>query len=311
MRRTSFSALVPVLAVLFFVAAVLGVRAEGSEVLRVVATTPDLAAIVRAVGGDRVEVTSLARPGEDVHFVDPKPSFVVALNQADLLIEGGAALESGWLPPLLDAARNPRLALDQPGRAVAAQGIPLLDVPAALDRSMGDVHPHGNPHYLLDPVNAVAVADTVAGALCGIDAGDCAGYRDGARAFRGAIEAKLPEWQAALAKARDMKVVSYHRNFDYFTRRFGLVVIDTIEPKPGIPPSPAHLAELIPKMKANDVRLILVEPNRERQNPDFVAEQAGARVVVLPTMPGVAGTVDYVGLIDYDVRQLASAVDEP
>ncbi len=282
--------------------------ASGADKLRIIATTPDLASIARAVGGDAVEVTALARPTEDPHFVDPKPSYILLLNKADVLIEGGAGLEAGWLPPLLDSARNPRIALGEPGRVVASQGISLLEVPTVLDRSMGDVHPFGNPHYLLDPVNAETVAQTIADALCGVDDERCDGYQANAREFRSAIDAKLPEWQALLIAARGQKVVTYHKNFNYFARQFGLDVVDTLEPKPGIPPSPTHLAKLIPKMKALGVRLIIVEPNRERQNPEFVAEKTGARVLLLPIMPGGEETVDYITLIDYSVRRVAGAL---
>jgi ABC-type Zn uptake system ZnuABC Zn-binding protein ZnuA len=294
---------------LLFAGCVTVAPASGADPLKIVATTPDIAAIARAVGGDRVEVTALARPTEDPHFVDPKPSYILLLNKADLLIEGGAGLEAGWLPPLLDSARNPRIALGAPGRVVASQGITLLDVPAVLDRSMGDVHPYGNSHYLLDPVNAETVAQTIADALCGVDHEHCDAYQSRAREFRATIDAKLPEWQSLLGPARDRKVVTYHKNFDYFARRFGLEVVGTLEPKPGIPPSPAHLAALIPRMKAQDVRLIIAEPNRERQNPEFVAEKTGARLLLLPIMPGGEDTVDYVALIDYDVRQVAGALE--
>jgi zinc/manganese transport system substrate-binding protein len=286
------------------------VLALASDKLRVVATTPDLASVAQAVGGDAVEVTALARPTEDPHFVDPKPSYIVTLNKADVLIEGGAGLEAGWLPPLLDGARNPRIALGTPGRVVAAQGIGLLDVPPVLDRSMGDVHQYGNPHYLLDPVNAKVVAQTIATALCAADHERCDTYAAGARQFGARVDAKMPEWQALLGPARGTKVVTYHKDFDYFAQRFGLDVIDTLEPKPGIPPSPTHLAELIPKMKAQGARIIIAEPNRERQNPEFVAEKTGADILLLPIMPGSDVAVDYIGLIDYNVRQVAAALNK-
>jgi ABC-type Zn uptake system ZnuABC Zn-binding protein ZnuA len=286
------------------------VPAGAADSLRVVATTPDLAEIARTVGGDRVDVSSIARPTEDPHFVDPRPSFVRTLNEADVLIEGGAQLEAGWLPTLVDGARNPKIAPGGASRIVASQGIALRDVPTRLDRSMGDVHPLGNPHYLLDPVNAKTVAATIAAGLCAADAAGCAGHRDGAARFAAAIDAKLPEWQDRLAAVKGAKVVTYHKNFDYFADRFGLVVVDNLEPKPGIPPSPAHVAALVPRMQAEGVKLLLVEPNREQQTPEFVAEKTGARIVALPLMPGAEGTSDYVGLIDFDVKQLADAAKE-
>lgn len=281
---------------------------SAADKLRVVATTPDLGSLAQAVGSDVIEVTTIARPTEDPHFVDARPSFIRMLNQADVLIEGGAQLEAGWLPPLVDGARNARIALGASGRIVASEGISLLEVPTRLDRSMGDVHPLGNPHYLLDPLNAKTAAGTIQRGLCAVDHTHCANYEEGLRQFDAAIDGKLREWQAALSGVRGTKVVTYHKDFDYFAARFGLEVIDNLEPKPGIPPSPAHLTALIPKMKAQGVRLIIAEPNRERQNPEFVAANTGARVVLLPIMPGTEHGADYIGLIDYNVRQIADAL---
>jgi len=276
--------------------------------LNVVATTPDLASIARAVGGDLIEVTAIARPAEDPHFVDARPSFIRLLNQADVLIEGGAQLEAGWLPPLVDSARNAHISVGAPGRISASEGISLLEIPTVLDRSMGDVHPMGNPHYLLDPVNAKIAAATIKVGLCAADHLNCTQYEEGLRRFTAAIDTKLPEWQETLRGVRGTKVVTYHKDFDYFAARFGLVVVDTLEPKPGIPPSPTHLSELVPKMRSQGVRLILAEPNRERQNPEFVAANTGARIVLLPIMPGGKEAVDYIDLIDYDVTQISNAM---
>lgn len=283
----------------------------GADRIRVVATTPDLAKIASAVGGENVEVSAIARPTEDPHFVDARPSFIRSLNGADVLIEGGAQLEAGWLPPLVDGARNPRIALSAPGRIVASEGVELIDVPDRLDRSMGDVHPLGNPHYLLDPVNAKTVARTIAKGLCAVDGSRCASYEDGAMRFAAAIDAKLPEWQAQLAPMKGLKIVTYHKNYDYFARRFGLDVVGNLEPKPGIPPSPSHVTELILRMQQDHVKLIVSEPNRERQNPEFVAEKTGARVVLLPIMPGGEEAPDYIDLINYDVHLIASAAGAP
>jgi ABC-type Zn uptake system ZnuABC Zn-binding protein ZnuA len=274
----------------------------------VVATTPDLAAVARVVGGDAALVTALARGGEDPHFVDPKPSFIVTLNKADLLIEGGAGLEAGWLPPLLDAARNARIAVGVPGRVSASTGVTLRDVPSQLDRALGDVHPYGNPHYMLDPVNAQTVAGTIARALCQVDQARCASYEAGARELTRRIDDKLAGWQSALRPFRGTKVVTYHKNFDYFAGRFGLQVAGTLEPKPGIPPSPTHLAALVPKMKADGVRLVIIETYREHDTPNFVAEKTGARVVSLSIMPGDRDAPDYIALIDDDVRQITEAL---
>lgn len=286
-------------------------RVRAGEPLRVVATTTDVGALAKAVGGDAVDVSALARSGEDPHFVDAKPSFIRLLNQADVLIEGGAALEAGWLPPLLDSARNPRIAVGAPGRVVASEGVALREVPSQLDRSMGDIHPYGNPHYLLDPTNAKTVGEHLAQALCAVDATRCTTYQGGGQRLAETIDAKLAVWQGTIAPARGTKVVTYHKDFDYFAARFGIEIVDTLEPKPGVPPSPTHLAELVPRMKTAHVRLILIEPFRERQTPDFVAEKTGASVVVLPILPAGVGPGDYVALIERDVQAVADALKAP
>lgn len=282
--------------------------AGAGDRLKVVATTADLAAIATAVGGDATEVTAVARATEDPHFVDAKPSFIRLLNQADVLIEGGAALEAGWLPPLVDSARNPRIAVGGRGRIVASEAVELKDVPTRLDRSQGDVHPYGNPHYLLDPLNGRLVAGAIARGLCAVDQPHCDVYDANAARFTTALDAKMPEWQQALAPARGQKIVSYHKNFDYLAGRFGLEVVGYLEPKPGIPPSPTHLAELVPRMQAAKVRAILIEPYRERQTPDFVAGKTGAKVVVVPIMPDGRDAKGYVEFIDHDVHALAKAL---
>src|SRR5881628_2639927 len=202
---------------------------HAADKLKVVATTSDLAAVARAVGSDDVDVTALARPTEDPHFVDAKPSFIRVVNQADVLIEGGASLEAGWLPPILDSARNPRISAGAPGRVVAAQGIPLLEVPTQLDRSMGDVHPQGNPHFMLDPVAAKTVAHSIQTGFCAVDGARCPDYEAGLRRFRDTVDAKLAAWQAALAPLKGTKVVTYHKDFDYFFERFGMEVAGTLE----------------------------------------------------------------------------------
>ncbi len=281
--------------------------APATAKLAVVATTPDLGALARAVGGDDVDVSSIARPTEDPHFVDAKPSHAKLLNGADVLVEGGAALEAGWLPPLLATARNAKIATGAPGRVVASTNIALADVPSELSRAQGDVHPFGNPHYLLDPVNAGIVAGTIAEALAAVDSAHAEHYRANLQRFRSALEQKLGEWQALAQPLRGLAVVTYHKNFDYLAKRFGLTVVDNLEPKPGIPPSPTHVAELVPRMRDAKVRLVIVEPNRERQVADFVAQQTGAKVVVLPIMPGVPEAAEYLDLIDYDLRQLVAA----
>ena len=276
---------------------------------RVVATTPDLAAIVRAVGGDAVAVTSLARAGEDPHFVDPRPSFVSTLNRADVLVEGGASLESGWLAPLVQNARNARIVPGAPGYVAAATGLTLRDVPASLDRAMGDVHPQGNPHFMLDPVAARQVAANIAAGLCAADHSRCGEHSARLKSFQTDLDARLSAWQARLAPWKGTRIVTYHNGLDYFAARFGLVVAGTLEPKPGIAPPPAHLTGLVATMRAQGVALVVVESYRERRNPDFVAQSSGATLVSLSTMPDGDGANAYTELLEEMIASIVTALE--
>ena len=278
--------------------------------LSVVCTTPDMASIVFALAGDRAGVSVLAKPTEDPHFVDAKPSFILKLNKADVLFEGGAELESGWLGPLLESARNPKLAAGAPGRVSCAVGVELLDVPTTLDRSQGDVHSKGNPHYLMDPKNALKVALTVAGALSQLDPSNASFYEGNLVQFRKRLELKLVEWEGALAPYKDQPLVAYHNTWQYFARRFGLKSELFLEPKPGIPPTPTHLARVVAKMKAAQARVIMVEPYQSRKTAERVAAQVGMVTVVdVSQHPGgVKGTeMDYMSLLDHVVKSLAHA----
>ena len=280
--------------------------------LNIVVTTPDLAAIAKEVGGDKVEVTTLARPTEDPHFVDAKPSFIVKLNRADALIEGGAELEIGWLPPLLAGARNDKLASGQPGRILCNEGIRMLEVPTEMTRAEGDVHPLGNPHFVVDPVNAHIIAAHLADAFAKLDTRSAETFRANGKKFTDALDARLAGWTAKLAPFRGAKVVSYHKAWPYFAERFGLTMDLFLEPKPGIPPSPAHLAEVIAKMKEQHARVIIVDAYLNRKTAETVARNTDATVVDVSQFPGgVKGTDGgYIALLDYLVDSLAKALAE-
>ena len=278
--------------------------------LNVVATTPDLASIANAVGGDHIDLTVLAKPTEDPHFVDAKPSLILKLNRADVVIEGGAELEIGWLPRLLDQSRNVKLAADAPGHVACAQGVPLKEIPTTLDRSKGDIHAAGNPHYIVDPVNAKIVARNIAEAFCALDEKSAAAYRANLQKFTDALDAKLVEWQKKLEPFKGQQVVAYHNSWLYFGDRFGLNIDIFLEPKPGVPPTPRHLAEVILKMKQNKVRVILVDPYLDRRTAETVAAKTAATVVDVAQFPGgVKGTEGgYIALMDYLVNSVAKAL---
>ena len=278
--------------------------------LNVIVTTPDLAAVASEIGGVKIELSILARPTEDPHFVDAKPSFIVKLNRADALIEGGAELEVGWLPSLIEGARNPRIVSGAAGHIACHQGVQLLEVPATLDRSRGDIHAAGNPHFMMDPANARIVARHIADSFSQLDPSSAGVYRANLERFTGLLDAKLVEWQKLLGPFKGERIVAYHNSWPYFAERFGLKIDLFLEPKPGIPPSPAHLAELIGKMKEEKIRVIFVEPHLNRKTAETVARNTGATVLPVTQFPGgVKGTEGgYLQLMDYLVQSLAKAL---
>jgi ABC-type Zn uptake system ZnuABC Zn-binding protein ZnuA len=277
--------------------------------LKVVTTTQDLASITREVGGDRVDVTSIARGYQDPHFVEPKPSFLLLLKNADLLEVVGLELEIGWLPPLLDQCRNNNIRPGTPGYLDLSQGVEILDRPSVVNRSMGDVHPLGNPHYWLDPANAVRIAIQVRNRLVQLRPADAAYFDQHLQNFKVRINDANKRWMAQMAPYRGAKIVDYHPSLPNFAKHFDLDIVGTVEPKPGIPPSPSHTLEIINLIKAQHVKAILMEPYFDRKTPDFVAAQTGAKVVVIyPSVGGKAGLDDYFKLFDYDIDVLTKAL---
>ncbi|MFN8392330.1 MAG: metal ABC transporter substrate-binding protein [Bdellovibrionota bacterium] len=281
--------------------------------LKIVATTPDLGSIVKEVVAETgAQLDTLGRPSEDPHFVDAKPSFILKLNRADVLVEGGAELEVGWLPALLDQSRNEKIASGAPGHVSCAKAVDLLEVPVSLDRSRGDEHAAGNPHYLTDPVNAQRVARYISESLCSVDQGSCERYRSNAQRFSDQLDSRLRDWNARLAPFRGRQIVAYHNSWPYFVKRFGLRLDLFLEPKPGIPPTPANLANVISRMKAEKIGVIIVDPYLNRQTAETVARSTNARVLDVAQFPGgIKGTEDgYVALLDYLVNSLADALSK-
>ena len=277
--------------------------------LNVVATLPDLASLAREIGGDKVSVAVLAKATEDPHFVDARPSFVVQLRTADVLIDGGAELEIGWMPPLLQNARNAKIETGKPGRVSASDGIRLMNVPANVTRAAGDVHALGNPHFMTDPIIAKAVAQHIAQSFSALDATNAAFYDANYKKFEATINAKLQEWGAAMLPFKGQKVVAYHDSWPYFAHRFGINIDIFLEPKPGIPPSPSHLAEVIDQMKSQKIKAIIVEPFHDRKIAERVASATGAKVVDFAQYPGALPNTDtYVQLMDALVSRLSAAL---
>jgi ABC-type Zn uptake system ZnuABC Zn-binding protein ZnuA len=289
--------------------AIAATASSAAAQIRVVATTPDLASVAREIGGDKVSVIALAKPTEDPHYVDAKPSHIVTLNRADALIEGGAELELGWLPPLLENSRNSKISAGAPGRIVASDGVKMLEIPTSFDRSKGDVHSLGNPHFMIDPVTVRIVARNIASHFAQIDPKNTATYNGNLSRFNTKLDAKYAEWQKELAPYRGARIVTYHKDFVYFADRFGLNIVDELEPKPGIAPSPAHLAQVIGKMKAGNAKVILVQPFQNRKTAETVARQTGATVLDTPEQPGAASNTNtYFDMMDNLVGTLAKGL---
>ncbi len=295
--------------ILLILSVILGCALSSHAKIKVVATLPDLGSLAREIGGDKVDVSVLAKPTEDSHFVDARPSFVVQLRDADVLIDGGAELEIGWLPPLLQNARNPKIDVGKPGRVQASQGVRLMNEPAGADRSAGDVHALGNPHFIADPIIAKTVAANIARAFTAVDEKNTLVYDANLKKFEAAINAKLQEWGAAMLPFKGQNVVAYHDSWPYFAHRFGVNIDIFLEPKPGIPPSPSHLAEVIEKMKAQKIKAIIIEPFHDRKIAEKVASSTGAKVVEFAQYPGALPNTDsYVKLIDALVARLSAAM---
>jgi ABC-type Zn uptake system ZnuABC Zn-binding protein ZnuA len=278
--------------------------------LKVVTTIQDLASLTKEVGGDKVDVTAIARGYQDPHFVEPKPSFLLTLRGADLLEVVGLELEIGWLPPLLDQSRNGNILPGTKGYLDLSHGVEILDRPSVVNRSMGDVHPMGNPHYWLDPANAVRIAIQIEQKLAEMRPADAQYFATRLNDFKLRINAANKRWLAEMAPYRGAKIVTYHNSWPNFAKHFGLDVVGYVEPKPGVPPSPSHTFELIQLMKEQHVKVIAMEPYFDTKTPNSVAAQVGGKTVILyPSVGGAkSGTDDYIQLMDTDIRTLIGAL---
>jgi zinc/manganese transport system substrate-binding protein len=285
----------------------LGLWSRAAEAkVHVVTSIETFADLARQVGGDRVEVKALSHGYMDPHFVEPKPNLVIDLNRADLLVHVGLELEIGWLPPLVLGSRNSKIQPGLPGNLDASVEIPVLDVPAVkVDRSMGDIHPQGNPHYWIPPGNAVIVAREIAERLQAIDPAGREVYAANLGRFRAEVARRRADWEKRAAVVRDTKVVTYHKSWSYVSAWLGLREAGYIEPKPGIPAPPSHIAELIGLMRREGIKVILMESFYPRNTVDLVGSKAGARALIMPSDVGAApGITDYFALVDAIVQKL-------
>jgi zinc/manganese transport system substrate-binding protein len=290
--------------------ALAGSRLEAA--INVVTSTEDLAALTREVGGDKVKVDALGKGYQDPHFVEAKPSFILKLNKADLLVVVGRELEIGWLPPLIDQSRNARIRPGADYYLDASLTAQILEMPTGqITRAMGDVHPLGNPHYWLDPDNGRRIAQAIVAKLAQISPADASYFSQRLADFDKRMAEAEKRWDAMVAPYRGLKIVTYHRSWPNFAERFGLQVVGYVEPRPGIPPSPSHTLELIQEMKRLGVKILLVEPYFDLKTPQSIGRETGAKVLVMtPSVGGVKEVTDYIKLFDYDLDLLVSAIKE-
>jgi zinc/manganese transport system substrate-binding protein len=283
--------------------------ADAAAKLRVIATIPDLKALTEAVGGDLVEVESLARGNQNPHDLEVRPSLMVKLRRADAIIVNGLELDQ-WADAVIRGANNASVVPGSPGFIDASRGVPVIEVPTTrVDRSMGDVHPFGNPHYTLDPGLAPAVTQSILDGLARLAPEHRATFERQRQAFVARLEPAIGRWQTALAPLKDARIVVYHNNLGYFFKRFGLTQLGTIEDRPGIPPSPAHLARLVREMKEARTRVVIVlESWSDQKLAARLAEETGARVATINTKLGTfSGPEAYINSVDANVTALAQA----
>ena len=279
-------------------------------VLHVVSSIPTLGSLAKEVGGDRIAVESLGKGYQDPHFVEPKPSLMLVLNRADLLLHVGMELEIGWLPPLVLGSRNPRIQSGELGNLDCSHVIPVMDVPTTkIDRSMGDIHPQGNPHYWLPPANARLIAREIAARLSQLDPEGKATYDKNLAAFLSRVDAKEKEWAPLVARLKGVKVATYHKSWTYVSHWLGMEELGYVEIKPGIPPDPQHLVSLISTMKVQGVKLLLMEDFYNKSVAELVTQKAGAKLLDLPTDVGARPEIkDWFSLVDVVLKAMAAAV---
>lgn len=278
--------------------------------LKVVTTTEDLASLAREIGGDKVTVVALAKGYQDPHQVEPKPSFLLEVSRADVLIAVGRELELGWLPTLLASGRNAKVQVGSNGYLDASQNVKILEIPTGqITRAMGDVHPQGNPHYWLDPGNGRLIAQAIRDKFSALAPADKATFDQRFADFNTRLTVAEKRWDATMAPLKGRKLVTYHNSWPNFMQRFGLVVMGYVEPKPGIPPSPQHIISLIGEMKAQGVKVIVVEPYFDKKTPQSIATQVGGMVFELaPSVGAERQITDYIALFDYNIGLLAAAL---
>ncbi|MEP7127994.1 MAG: metal ABC transporter substrate-binding protein, partial [Chitinophagales bacterium] len=277
--------------------------------IKVVTTLTDLKSIAEFIGGDKVTASSIATGYQNPHFVDPKPSYIMSLTNADLFVTVGLDLETGWSPQLLTSSRNNKIQKGSAGYVDASINVNLVQVPSAINRAEGDIHIYGNPHYWLDPLNGKIIARNICNGLNRVSPENKAYFESNLIAFNTMIDAKMKQWLAAMAPYKGAKLIAYHNEWCYFENRFGLKIVDFMEPKPGIPPTPSQLVKVIDEVKTNHIKVIISSPYFTTSSSDVVAKETGVKVLTLATSTGAFdGVKNYFDLFEYNVGQLVSAL---
>jgi ABC-type Zn uptake system ZnuABC Zn-binding protein ZnuA len=273
--------------------------------ISVVTTTADLKSITELIGKEKVDVSSIATGYQNPHFVDPKPSYIIKLSKADMFVTVGLDLETGWSPQLLSSSRNPKIQKGNNGYVDASVGVSLLQVPSSINRGEGDIHIYGNPHYWLDPLNGKQIAKNICDGLEKISPENRDYFEANLKAFDAKIDEKLKEWTNKMSSYKGVKIIAYHNEWCYFEQRFGLIIVDFMEPKPGIPPTPSQLVKIISEVKSNGIKVIISSPYFTTSSSDVVSKQTGAKSIVLGTSVGAFdGINDYFDLFDYNIDKL-------
>jgi len=280
-----------------------------ADTIKIVTTTTDMKSIAEFIGGNKVSVTSIATGYQNPHFVDPKPSYIISLTKASLFVTVGLDLETGWSPQLLSSSRNTKIQKGSAGYVDASEGVNLLQVPTTANRAEGDIHIYGNPHYWLDPLNGKIIARNIANGLERVDPTNRSFYEANLVAFNNKIDLKLKEWQGKMAAYKGSKIIAYHNEWVYFETRFGLQIVDFMEPKPGIPPTPSQLVKVIKEVTANKIKVIISSPYFTTSSSDVVSKQTGVKELTLATSVSAFDPVkDYFGLFDFNIDNLITAL---
>ncbi len=290
---------------LFILIIILPFQAAISDRLYIVTTYPYIADIVEKIGKDRVQVTPLARGDYNPHVIIPKPSYIAKLRRADLLIINGAQLEIGWLPPIIKQANNANIQPEEKGFLDLSTCVHLIDIPTSVSREQGDVHPEGNPHFSLNPDNILIIAKTITDKLCELDPESASLYQANNAEFARVWEQKMKEWNDKIEPMKGIKVVEYHKVYDYFLRRYGLVITGTVEPLPGIPPTTKHIEQIEKLIEREKVRFILQDVYNPQDASQYLSKRLGVKMIVLPHDVGAVKEVDGIlALFEEIVRRL-------